>query len=148
MSPQHNYHDSKGQGLVEYALILVLVSIAAIVALGFLGNQVGGVFTDISSALNLSGIRITQVDIAADSSQANCQGGRRNLLVSVAAQASEAQDVTTRITFSDGTTHTRDAQIPQSGELKFSGVIQNVPCSGTAVISIGDTSRSVAYNFE
>lgn len=40
-----------GQGLVEYALILVLVSIAVIAILGFLGTQVGGVFTDVSQTL-------------------------------------------------------------------------------------------------
>ncbi len=35
-------HDSKGQGLAEYALILGLIAIVAIVALLFLGNQVSG----------------------------------------------------------------------------------------------------------
>ncbi len=41
----------KGQGLVEYALIIVLVSIAAIVTLGVLGTTVSGVFTTITSSL-------------------------------------------------------------------------------------------------
>lgn len=41
----------EGQGLVEYALILVLVSIAAIGTLTALGTDVSGVFTTISGSL-------------------------------------------------------------------------------------------------
>lgn len=43
--------DESGQGLVEYALIIVLVSIVAIVTLGLLGTTVSGVFTTITNAL-------------------------------------------------------------------------------------------------
>jgi pilus assembly protein Flp/PilA len=42
----------EGQGLVEYALILVLIAIAVIVVLGLLGNQVSAVFEKITNALN------------------------------------------------------------------------------------------------
>jgi len=41
----------KGQGLVEYALILVLVSIVVIVALSIMGPIIGNVFSDINSSL-------------------------------------------------------------------------------------------------
>ena len=41
----------KGQGLVEYALILVLIAIVVIVILTILGNQVSGVFSQIVSGL-------------------------------------------------------------------------------------------------
>lgn len=41
----------EGQGMVEYALILALVSIAAIVVLPGLGAAVTGVFTDVTTAL-------------------------------------------------------------------------------------------------
>jgi len=37
----------KGQGLVEYALILVLVAVVAIIILGLLGEQVQSIFCDI-----------------------------------------------------------------------------------------------------
>jgi len=43
--------DEEGQGMVEYALILVLVSVVAIVILGTVGDNIVGVFTDISSGL-------------------------------------------------------------------------------------------------
>jgi pilus assembly protein Flp/PilA len=40
-----------GQGLVEYALILVLVSITVIVLLTLLGDQVSAIFQTISNVL-------------------------------------------------------------------------------------------------
>ncbi len=42
----------KGQGLVEYALILGLVAIVVIAALMILGPIIGNVFSKINSSLN------------------------------------------------------------------------------------------------
>ena len=41
----------EGQTMVEYALILVLVSVIAIAMLGFVGDEVLNVFTQIRDAL-------------------------------------------------------------------------------------------------
>ena len=41
----------EGQALVEYALILALVSLAAVVALTTLGTKITGVFNSINSKL-------------------------------------------------------------------------------------------------
>jgi pilus assembly protein Flp/PilA len=41
----------KGQGLVEYALILVLVAIVVIVILALLGPAIGNVFSTIMNAI-------------------------------------------------------------------------------------------------
>jgi pilus assembly protein Flp/PilA len=41
----------KGQGLVEYALILVLIAIVVIVIMTLLGEQVNTIFSKITSAL-------------------------------------------------------------------------------------------------
>jgi pilus assembly protein Flp/PilA len=41
----------KGQGMVEYALIIVLIAIVVIVVLTVLGTQISTVFSQISSAL-------------------------------------------------------------------------------------------------
>ncbi len=43
--------DEKGQGLVEYALILVLVVIVVVAILTILGPQIGNIFSQITSAL-------------------------------------------------------------------------------------------------
>jgi pilus assembly protein Flp/PilA len=45
----------KGQGLVEYALILVLVAIVVIVALRLLGPTISTIFTDINTELGGAG---------------------------------------------------------------------------------------------
>ena len=42
----------QGQGLVEYALILVLVAIVVIAALMILGPMIGNAFSAINSSLN------------------------------------------------------------------------------------------------
>ncbi len=41
----------EGQGLVEYALILVLISIVVIVVLTLLGTLISGVFSQVASTL-------------------------------------------------------------------------------------------------
>ena len=44
--------DEEGQGLVEYALILVFVSIVSIAVLTVLGVDVSDIFTDIETQLD------------------------------------------------------------------------------------------------
>ena len=41
----------EGQGLVEYALILVLVAIVVIVVLALLGPAIGNIFSNIVNAI-------------------------------------------------------------------------------------------------
>jgi len=41
----------RGQGLVEYALILVLVAVVVIAALTLLGPTIGNIFNTINSSL-------------------------------------------------------------------------------------------------
>ena len=45
--------EDEGQGMVEYALILVLVSVVAIVALTTVGDNVLAVFDSIAATLSL-----------------------------------------------------------------------------------------------
>jgi pilus assembly protein Flp/PilA len=41
----------KGQGLIEYALILVLIAVVVIVVLSIMGEQINNVFSTISSTM-------------------------------------------------------------------------------------------------
>lgn len=43
--------DEEGQGLVEYALILVLVAIVVIAILAILGPQIGNIFSQVTNGL-------------------------------------------------------------------------------------------------
>jgi len=44
-------HSERGQGMVEYALILVLIAVVVIVVLIVLGNQIQNAFCNISGAM-------------------------------------------------------------------------------------------------
>ncbi len=46
------WRDEQAQDLTEYALLLVLISLAAITAMKGLATQVGNVFTNASNNLN------------------------------------------------------------------------------------------------
>jgi pilus assembly protein Flp/PilA len=43
--------DERGQGMVEYALILVLIAVVVIAVLMVLGNQIQNAFCNISGAI-------------------------------------------------------------------------------------------------
>ena len=45
-------HDEEGQTLVEYGLIVALLSIAAIAVLGLLGGSINKVFNTVTDKLN------------------------------------------------------------------------------------------------
>ncbi|MEZ4673560.1 MAG: Flp family type IVb pilin [Caldilineaceae bacterium] len=47
----NSLQSEEGQGLAEYALIIVLVSIAVVITLGTLGDTVNGVFESIVGEL-------------------------------------------------------------------------------------------------
>jgi len=51
--------DEDGQGLVEYALIIALVSVVLILALQALGVSITGVFNRIGGSLNSAGVSST-----------------------------------------------------------------------------------------
>ena len=50
-SSRGTFAGQRGQGMVEYALILVLVSIVVIVILLTMGNQINNVFSNVVAAL-------------------------------------------------------------------------------------------------
>jgi pilus assembly protein Flp/PilA len=61
-------YSEEGQGLVEYALILVLVALVVIVVLSLLGPSIGNVFSNVVDELNILGggnnyvVAITRAD--------------------------------------------------------------------------------------
>jgi len=49
--------NNKGQGLVEYALILMLIAIVVILALKILGGQVNSTYENIDSGVTNAGFK-------------------------------------------------------------------------------------------
>lgn len=52
---QHLWSDESGQDLVEYVLIIVLVALAVVAALEFLGGAITEVFENAGSELQTAG---------------------------------------------------------------------------------------------
>jgi len=46
-------YTDKGQGLVEYALILLLVALALIIVLTYFGTELGSVYSNVIDNLNV-----------------------------------------------------------------------------------------------
>lgn len=53
----NSLHSSRGQTLVEYALILLLIAIVVIVILASLGKTVNNTYSEISSSVTDAGAR-------------------------------------------------------------------------------------------
>jgi pilus assembly protein Flp/PilA len=49
---EHLRDKERGQGMVEYALILVLIAVVVIIILSVVGQQVNNVFSNVSNGLN------------------------------------------------------------------------------------------------
>ena len=47
----HGFADEAGQGMVEYAVILMLIAIVVIIIVQVLGAQVSNVFSNVSNGL-------------------------------------------------------------------------------------------------
>jgi pilus assembly protein Flp/PilA len=52
LSGSERRDDERGQGLVEYGLILVLIAIVVIVVVSAVGHQVNNVFSNVSNGLS------------------------------------------------------------------------------------------------
>lgn len=148
-------HREKGQGLVEYALILVLVSITVIAILSFLGDTVGGVFQTVDAALNRQEISDTGSSYVIGSFSASTSGGPAICTVTVPSvsvtryedgePAGAGQGVSISVVATGG------SSVPASGSTDANGVATIGPitlsgnCSGTVTITAGSNSRSAGY---
>jgi len=75
----------KGQGLVEYALILVLVAIVVIGTLTILGPSIGNVFSSINNSITTAGGGSGDGgsgggDVCADAVKEICNGGAEQVI--------------------------------------------------------------------
>jgi pilus assembly protein Flp/PilA len=52
IAPSRRRDDERGQGMVEYALVVILIAIFVIVVVGVVGHQTNNVFSNVSNGLN------------------------------------------------------------------------------------------------
>ena len=48
------FYQEKGQGLVEYALIILLIALVVVIAIPLVAPAIGNVFTEIGTTLDAS----------------------------------------------------------------------------------------------
>ena len=148
-------HREKGQGLVEYALILVLVSITVIAILSFLGDTVGGVFQTVDAALNRQEISDTGTSYVIGGFSASSTGSGMSCTITIPSvsvtryddgeAAGAGQNVSISVNAGAGNaggSGTTDANgVAVIGPISLSGA-----CSpGTATITAGSNTRSSGY---
>jgi Flp pilus assembly pilin Flp len=51
LAPEDAHDDEAGQGMVEYALIVILVAVGALIALQVLGHATNNLYSNIQTAL-------------------------------------------------------------------------------------------------
>lgn len=143
----------EGQGLVEYALLLVLVAIVIIVILALMGRTVRAVYAQIYAGLNGQGLDgsgteyvVTGVDVDVVGSPPFCtitvggsvvvfeDGDLADAGVSVSGSASWSGG-------SGSVSGTTDS----SGTATLSGASGNGNCSGSASITVGGNTKTVSY---
>lgn len=146
--------NEKGQGLVEYALLLVLVAIVVILILAVLGRQVRTVFAQVYAGLNGQTLDGSGIEYVITGASADATGGPLNCTVSVSA---------TVFVFEDGDLAGAGASVNGSASWP-PGVVQPIngttdssgtasvgtsgagACGGTAIISVGGNDLPVPIN--
>jgi pilus assembly protein Flp/PilA len=146
----------EGQGLVEYALILVLVAIVVIVILTLLGNQVSLVFLRVTAGLEGQIITgegteyiISSFSVGgATPGQPSCNLSIQGLSVTMLQDGSPVaqQSIAVSATSSSGGTGSGSGTTNASGTASIGSFTVSGNCnSGSVTVSIGGNSRTVSY---
>lgn len=146
----------EGQGLVEYALLLVLVAIVVIAILALLGDQINGVFARVIAGLNgqeMTGTGteyvITGMNVSATGVEPFCTVTVSGMQVTVFEDgqvAGPGVSVSGSVSFSGGSGGSTSGTTGSGGTASLSNVSGGGNCSGTATLSVGGSTRTVSYS--
>lgn len=142
----------KGQGLVEYALLLVLVAIVVIAILVVLGDQVRTVFAQITYYLQRRSITPGLV-YTISSASASCQASQNNTRITVNFDVNvkeentqnpvNGEEVTALVTASGGSVTHRLNTVNGVAEFRSLPVLVT-NCPDSVIIIAGDAMASVS----
>ena len=127
----------KGQGLVEYALILVLVAIVVIAVLLLLGPVIGNVFSNITAEL----LNPTGGGGGSQDSGAITGVSIAKITGSIQVTVSVSKPTTVSVSATSGTIDTPTKSC--SGSCKF--VIESPGASGTATATGGGSTKKASW---
>lgn len=143
----------EGQGLVEYALLLVLVAIVIIVILALMGRAVTAVYAQVYAGLNGQALDgsgteyvVTGVDVNVGGAPPFCTitvGG--TVVVFEDGQLGDAGIGVSGSAAWAGGGGSVSGTTDSSGTANVSGASGNGNCSGTASITVGGNTKSVSY---
>lgn len=147
----------EGQGLVEYALLLVLVAIVIIAILALLGDQINGVFARVVAAINGQEISGTGTEYVITGMNASVTGTAPFCTVTVSGMrvtvfedgqvAGAGVSVSGIVAYSGGSSQGTSGTTDASGTANLSNVSGGGNCSGTATLTIsGGGSRTISYS--
>ncbi len=146
----------KGQGLVEYALILVLVAVVVIAILALLGPAINGAFARVIAALNgqdMTGIGteyvITGLSASASGAAPDCTVNVTNMQVTVFEDGElvgTGVAVSGSVSFSGGAGGSASGSTGSNGTATLNNVSGVGNCSGSATLTVSGNSRTVSYS--
>lgn len=145
--------NEKGQGLVEYALLLVLIAIVVIVILAVLGRQVRAVFAQVYAGLNGQTLDGSGTEYVVTGVNADPTGSPPfcNVSVSGTVYVFEDGDLAGAGIGVSGSASWSGGGGAVSGTTDSSGAASVGPatgsgnCSGTASITVGGNTGSTSY---
>ena len=151
------YRRQEGQGLVEYALILVLVAVVVIAILALLGPSINGAFARVIAALNGQDLTGTGTEYVITGMSASASGTAPFCTVNVTGMqvtvfedgqlAGSGVGVSGTVAVSGGTTQPTSGTTGEGGTAPLSNVSGGGNCSGAATLTIsGGGSRTVSYS--
>jgi pilus assembly protein Flp/PilA len=144
----------EGQGLVEYALLIVLVAIVIIVVLALMGRAVTTVYAQVYAGLNGQGLDGTGTEYVVTNVDVNVSGGGGFCTVTIGGSVVVFEDgqlgdagipVSGSASWSGGTGGSVSGTTNNSGTAAVSGAGGNGDCSGNATITVGGNSKTVNY---
>ena len=147
--------NEKGQGLVEYALLLVLVAIVVILILAVLGRQVRTVFAQVYAGLNGQTLDGSGIEYIIVGPGADATGGPGICTVTVSASVMVLEDgdlAEAGVNVSGSASWPpNNNPVPINGTTDSSGTASvgasgSGACGGTATISVGGNDVSVPIN--
>ncbi len=154
---KHHLKRQEGQGLVEYALILVLVAIVVIAILALLGPTINAAFARVIAALNGQEITgtgteyiITGMSASASGSAPFCTVTVSNMQVTVLEDGQvvgSGISVSGSVAVSGGSGGPTNGTTGSNGVATLSNVSGSANCSGSATLTLsGGGTRTVSYS--
>jgi pilus assembly protein Flp/PilA len=145
----------EGQGLVEYALLLVLVAVVIIVILALMGRTLTTVYAQVLAGLNGQTLDGAGTEYVVTGVGAQVSGAAPFCTVAISGTVIVFEDgqlagagigVNGSASWSGGSGGSVSGSTDGNGTASVSGASGSGNCSGSATITVGGNSKTVSYS--